>query len=154
MTCHKCAWSKSVAVWAAQGVPYEKTPCASCDGTDKEAYVVEYREGVGADVSGAGMGQEDWPPAAREYPLSLLGDVVKLLMRLTPAELRAVNLRYSGLSFNVIGRKCRVSGRAARGMVARAVKHAPLLRVLLPPGYVHGVDGDEFGADPDLEAAA
>ena len=135
MECHKCEQLAAVEAGKFNGVAFEETPCARCDGMARESYPLQYQE-IAAEnepaVAGTSVPELAFPEEDQEavLPMSVLVSTMAAFLSLPDSELRLLCLRYQGLSNVQIGQALGVSTGAVKMRFIRALNRWPQLTSL------------------------
>jgi hypothetical protein len=143
MECHCCPHHEDVESGKYREVPFETTPCASCELDDEPDFVVAYDdERPGAAPGAPGIQPDDAEDALfpeeldaepeRSVQESLLWDLVVTLLKLHPRTRDVVCWRFAGFRYKDIAMLQHVSVPAVELRHRNAVKQYPLLRSLFP----------------------
>jgi len=130
LECHKCQHNGKF-----KGVPYEETPCATCQLVGR-ADVVGYEDNIASPCARAFGGEETY---SETMPLRVLADFVKLLVKLTPLEYHILQARYKGDTLPEIAAQLGIGRYAAREHFRKLLRKAPVLKKLVP--VVHARKG-------------
>jgi len=129
MDCYKSSWAAEVAAGRAAGTEYSASPCATCPaGSEGGKIMLSYDDGKAVPAEPQAAGE-----AGELYPLSVLGDALRMLFAMPSADLEVVRLRYAGLPYASIARKLGLrSEGAAMVRMSRVLKATPVLLSLFP----------------------
>ena len=143
MECHKCVHQAAVEAGKFRGMAYEQTPCARCDGMNRESYPLQYQDLAVADgvqVPTASVPELAFPEEEETpvLPVSVLVAAMAAFFSLPDVELLIFRLRYRGASHVRIARELGSTKKAVEMRFARAMERWPELSVLFPVRGQHG----------------
>ena len=147
MECHKCEHRAAVESGKFKGVPFERTPCASCSPDTGPTYPMEFddRRSVAGetiddspDVPEAAFPEEALPelepPVSLSalYPVGAFLNVVMALFALSDTDLAVLRLHYRGMSREQVATRVKLSGKAVGMRFTRILRRYPVLASLFP----------------------
>lgn len=136
MECHKCRHAEDVAAGKYARVPYEETPCGSCELKEVSLFTLAYDESRAKTeepfIDAPHL--QPSPAGADEdrLPVSVMSEAVGLLLRLPGPVRDVVSQRFMGLSYREIARSQGVTVGAVENRHRRAMRKWPALRALFP----------------------
>lgn len=133
MECHRCPHRKNVESGMYREVPFETTPCASCELDAEPDYVVAFdedRPGVASDAAFFADEPQAAPEGSARTPM--IWELVVTLLRLQPRTRDVVCWRYAGFKYRDIAMLQHVTVTAVELRHRNALKRHPLLRALFP----------------------
>jgi hypothetical protein len=141
MQCHKCEHRAGVEAGRFQGVPFEQTPCATCDFSDTNGISLAFDEGrpgvaeAAPGEAGEGMVEdvhfpEEVPDEDVRLPISVMSEAVAQLLAMPPAVRDVVSWRFADLKFTDIARVQGVTVAAVERRLRHAMEQWPAIRAL------------------------
>lgn len=132
MECHRCPHRKNVESGKYRTVPFEKTPCASCELVENSDYTIRFDEeraeksaadacGLAQMIQGA---NEDW------LPVSVMSEAVAQLLALPRGVRDVVCWRFAGMAYRDIAAVQGLTMAAVENRHWRAMNKWPALRAL------------------------
>ena len=144
MECHRCKHREDMEAGKFAGMPFRKTPCATCELKEVSIRTMEVdperpvfvpgRENDGTeprrDVCELLTTAEEEDPGDKKLPLSVMEELVARLLTL-PRELRdVVCWRFMGKEYQEIAREQRITTAGAEARHRRAMRMFPELKEL------------------------
>ena len=133
--CNRCEFSTRIEEARRVGLilyDYDNSPCSFCELATGHAHTMAFDETRGTPDNGSQR-----PSAARrkvdqELPVSVLTEVLRGFLELSPRTFRILQRRYQGDSYRQIGEELQVTPQAAEVQLRRALDAHPHLKQLLP----------------------
>lgn len=133
MECHRCPHRKNVESGMYREVPFETTPCASCELNEAPDYVVAVDEDRPCVASNEAFFADEPQAAPRGHARTpKIWELVVTLLRLQPRTRDVVCWRYAGFKYKDIAMLQHVTVTAVELRHRNALKRFPLLRALFP----------------------
>ena len=150
--CHKCRTATEIEEGTWKDVPFDQTPCASCQLSSDSFGTLPYIEACAANSSqDQNPDDEDWKDELADaqspmpfasidrenqddpsVPLSALVDAMQLWMRLSLPARKTFQLRMVNVPYSEIGKRLGFSRQMAEKLVAKAIAEDGRLQNLLP----------------------
>ncbi len=155
MECHKCPHAEDVAAGKYARVPYEETPCGSCELKEVSLFTLAYDESRAKteepfidspNLQPSPAGTED-----DRLPVSVMAEAVGLLLRLPRPVRDVVCQRFMGTSYREIARSQGVTVGAVENRHRRAMQRWPELRALFAEKAAKQIRRKPHGIDRGTE---
>ena len=134
MECHKCPYAEAVAAGKYRKLPFEKTPCGTCELKESSAFTIAFDESRAPSVEifaeAAPFAEEVVATPEARLPISVLTEALAQILSMPTAVRDAVCMRYSGMSYREIADRQGVTAAAVEMRHWRAMRRWPALRAL------------------------
>ena len=133
MECHRCPHREDVEAGKYRRVPFEKTPCASCQLVERSEHTIAFDEGRPAKQDAPAEEfwlPEDPEPEETHLPVSVMSEALAALLSLRPTTRDVVCWRYVGMKYREIALIEGITMAAVELRHRRALRKWPELHAL------------------------